>query len=72
MSRRMTAPRLSAVEVRLESANARLKNCEVKLNKLEQRADAHFRWMVGMWVATVPTLVVISVQLNLAIASIGR
>ena len=72
MFRRMTAPRLSNVEVRLESASTRLENLEMKLDKLEQRADTHFQWMVGMWVATVLTIVVTSVQLNLAIASIGR
>ena len=49
----------------------RLVNVEVRLDKLEQKVDTHFRWMLGLWGTTMLTIIVTSVQLNLAIASIG-
>lgn len=64
--------RLSGVEVQLETMDIRLVNVEVRLDKLEQKVDTHFRWMLGLWGTTMLTIIVTSVQLNLAIASIGR
>jgi hypothetical protein len=63
--------RLSAVEVQLGTMGLRLVNVEVRLDKLEQKVDTHFRWMLGLWGTTMLTIIVTSVQLNLAIASIG-
>jgi chromosome segregation ATPase len=64
--------RLSAVEVQLKTMDTRLVNVEVRLDNLEKKVDTHFRWMLGLWGTTMLTIIVTSVQLNLAIASIGR
>lgn len=64
--------RLSGVESRLATVDQRLDKVEQRLNKVEDKLDSYFRWTIGLSVTTILTVVIMSVQLNLAIASIAR
>jgi hypothetical protein len=60
------------LEQKMAVMDSRLSGIDTRLDKLEKKVDTHFRWMLGLWGTTMLTIVVTSVQLNLAIASIGR
>jgi len=59
------------LEQKMAVMDSRLSGIDNRLDKLEQKVDTHFRWMLGLWGTTMLTIIVTSVQLNLAIASIG-
>jgi tetrahydromethanopterin S-methyltransferase subunit G len=64
--------RLATVDQRLDKVEQRLDKVEQRLDKVDDKLDSYFRWTIGLSVTTILTVVIMSVQLNLAIASIAR
>jgi hypothetical protein len=63
---------LATVDQRLDKVEQRLDKVEQRLDKVDDKLDSYFRWTIGLSVTTILTVVIMSVQLNLALASIAR